>query len=146
MCEPYFTFTPDMLSLAPEGFSLRWYRDILENGMAQPDQAKWTAAYSHDAWTNGQLAAGGPQQLLSSASRATALATVARDACRPGALAAELSLPETDHRGDPVADDRSDRHHLGRLLLLLLAVGLRTPISESSSPTRCSACLSWSSP
>jgi len=29
--EPYFSFTPKMLSLNPEGFSLRWYRDILEN-------------------------------------------------------------------------------------------------------------------
>jgi putative spermidine/putrescine transport system permease protein len=29
--EPYFSFTPKMLSLDPEGFSLRWYRDILEN-------------------------------------------------------------------------------------------------------------------
>lgn len=29
--EPYFTFTPAMLSLDPEGFSLRWYADILDN-------------------------------------------------------------------------------------------------------------------
>lgn len=29
--EPYFTFTSKMLSLNPEGFSLRWYNDILEN-------------------------------------------------------------------------------------------------------------------
>ena len=29
--EPYFTFTSKMLSLNPEGFSLRWYRDIVEN-------------------------------------------------------------------------------------------------------------------
>jgi putative spermidine/putrescine transport system permease protein len=29
--EPYFTFTENMLSLNPEGFSLRWYRDIIEN-------------------------------------------------------------------------------------------------------------------
>lgn len=29
--EPYFSFTSKMLSLNPEGFSLRWYRDILEN-------------------------------------------------------------------------------------------------------------------
>lgn len=29
--EPYFSFTPKMLSLDPEGFSLRWYRDIIEN-------------------------------------------------------------------------------------------------------------------
>src|SRR5689334_1557128 len=29
--EPYFSFTPKMLTLDPSGFSLRWYRDILEN-------------------------------------------------------------------------------------------------------------------
>ena len=50
--EPYFTFTSDMLALRPEGFSLRWYHDIIENGMARPDQAKWTAAYLLDAWYN----------------------------------------------------------------------------------------------
>jgi putative spermidine/putrescine transport system permease protein len=29
--EPYFSFTDKMLSLNPEGYSLRWYRDILDN-------------------------------------------------------------------------------------------------------------------
>ena len=29
--EPYFSFTSKMMSLSPDGFSLRWYRDILEN-------------------------------------------------------------------------------------------------------------------
>lgn len=29
--EPYFTFTSKMLSLNPEGFSLRWYNDIVQN-------------------------------------------------------------------------------------------------------------------
>jgi putative spermidine/putrescine transport system permease protein len=29
--EPYFSFTSKMLTLDPSGFSLRWYRDILEN-------------------------------------------------------------------------------------------------------------------
>ena len=29
--EPYFTFTPGMLSLDPEAFSMRWYQDILDN-------------------------------------------------------------------------------------------------------------------
>ena len=29
--EPYFTFTPEMLALKPEAFSLRWYQDILDN-------------------------------------------------------------------------------------------------------------------
>jgi putative spermidine/putrescine transport system permease protein len=29
--EPYFTFTSKMLTLDPDGYSLRWYRDIVEN-------------------------------------------------------------------------------------------------------------------
>ena len=29
--EPYFTFTPAMLSLDPDAFSLRWYQDILDD-------------------------------------------------------------------------------------------------------------------
>ncbi|MDJ0949109.1 MAG: ABC transporter permease [Alphaproteobacteria bacterium] len=29
--EPYFTFTPGMLSLSPDAFSLRWYEDIFRN-------------------------------------------------------------------------------------------------------------------
>ncbi len=29
--EPYFTFTPEMLRLEPEAFSLRWYADIVNN-------------------------------------------------------------------------------------------------------------------
>jgi putative spermidine/putrescine transport system permease protein len=29
--EPYFSFTSKMLSLNPDGFSLRWYRDIIDN-------------------------------------------------------------------------------------------------------------------
>jgi putative spermidine/putrescine transport system permease protein len=29
--EPYFTFTPEMLSLQADAFSLRWYQDIVYN-------------------------------------------------------------------------------------------------------------------
>ncbi len=29
--EPYFTFTPGMLSFDPDAYSLRWYRDILDD-------------------------------------------------------------------------------------------------------------------
>ena len=29
--EPYFTFTPGMMSLDPDAFSLRWYQDIIQN-------------------------------------------------------------------------------------------------------------------
>ncbi|SDH52414.1 ABC transporter permease [Roseospirillum parvum] len=29
--EPYFTFTKEMISFDPDGYSLRWYKDFLEN-------------------------------------------------------------------------------------------------------------------
>ncbi len=29
--EPYFTFTPGMLALDPDAFSIRWYEDIIDN-------------------------------------------------------------------------------------------------------------------
>lgn len=49
--EPYFSFTPDMLALKPEGYSLRWYWDILKNGMAAPEAIEgWWA----DMWANAQ--------------------------------------------------------------------------------------------
>jgi len=49
--EPYFSFTPEMLSLDPAGFSLRWYWDILKNGMAAPEaDVGWWA----DMWQNAQ--------------------------------------------------------------------------------------------
>ncbi len=33
--EPYFTFTEGMLSLDPEAYSLRWYRNVIEDGVWQ---------------------------------------------------------------------------------------------------------------
>jgi putative spermidine/putrescine transport system permease protein len=51
--QPYFSFTSGMLALDPDAFSLRWYRDILENGMVNPDEPNmW--AYLSDSWANGQ--------------------------------------------------------------------------------------------
>jgi putative spermidine/putrescine transport system permease protein len=51
--EPYFTFTPGMLSLDSSAFSLRWYNDILRNGMAAPDAVRnW--AWFTDLWQNAQ--------------------------------------------------------------------------------------------
>ncbi len=51
--EPYFTFTPGMLSFNPDAFSLRWYEDILRNGMAAPD-APHNWAWFTDLWNNAQ--------------------------------------------------------------------------------------------
>ncbi len=50
--EPYFSFTPEMLRFDPDGYSLRWYRDILTNGMANPEATGW--AWWSDVWQNAQ--------------------------------------------------------------------------------------------
>ena len=51
--EPYFSFTTGMLNFDPEAFSMRWYEDILLNGMAAPD-AEFSWAWLSDTWNNGQ--------------------------------------------------------------------------------------------
>jgi len=50
--EPYFSFTPDMLSLNAKGFSLRWYWDILQNGMTAPNATIgwWSDMWNHSQW------------------------------------------------------------------------------------------------
>lgn len=49
--EPYFSFTAGMLSFDPDAFSLRWYADILYNGMAAPDAV---VGWWSDMWNNAQ--------------------------------------------------------------------------------------------
>lgn len=49
--EPYFTFTHKMLTLDPEGYSLRWYDLLLTFGMAGPDAAR-DGSWWADAWAN----------------------------------------------------------------------------------------------
>ena len=49
--EPYFTFTEGMLSFDPAAYSLRWYKDILHNGMVDPDA---TTGWFADMWNNAQ--------------------------------------------------------------------------------------------
>ena len=51
--EPYFSFTSGMLKLDPEAYSLRWYADILKNGMVDPN-APFGWDWLKDAWANGQ--------------------------------------------------------------------------------------------
>lgn len=51
--EPYFSFTSGMLNFDSEAFSLRWYEDILRNGMSSPD-APFNWAWLSDTWNNGQ--------------------------------------------------------------------------------------------
>ena len=49
--EPYFSFTPGMLALEAEAYSLRWYADILKNGMAAPEAIE---GWWEDMWQNAQ--------------------------------------------------------------------------------------------
>ncbi len=51
--EPYFTFTEKMLSLDPDGYSLRWYDLLLTQGMHAPEAPRDGAWWS-DAWNNAQ--------------------------------------------------------------------------------------------
>ena len=51
--EPYFTFTSKMLAFDPEGYSTRWYENILRLGMANPDNPDSSAWWS-DVWNNSQ--------------------------------------------------------------------------------------------
>lgn len=51
--EPYFSFTKGMLNFDPAAYSLRWYEDILRNGMKAPD-APFDWAWLADTWNNGQ--------------------------------------------------------------------------------------------
>ncbi|MCV9999474.1 ABC transporter permease [Pararhizobium sp. YC-54] len=52
--EPYFTFTHGMLSLDPAAFSLRWYRDVFQNGMVDPTLPFASWAWLSDVWQNSQ--------------------------------------------------------------------------------------------
>jgi putative spermidine/putrescine transport system permease protein len=49
--EPYFSFTAGMLSFDSEAYSLRWYADILRNGMSAPDAI---IGWWSDMWNNAQ--------------------------------------------------------------------------------------------
>ncbi|MFT4150082.1 MAG: ABC transporter permease [Paracoccaceae bacterium] len=49
--EPYFTFSQKMLAFDPEGYSLRWYDELLTKGMQAP-QAVRDGAWFADMWSN----------------------------------------------------------------------------------------------
>lgn len=89
--EPYFTFTEKMLTFDPEGYSLRWYDELLTFGMQAPeaprDGAWWADAWANAAWVNAA------KNSIIVGFWATILATVL------GTLAAlGLSRPEMPYR------------------------------------------------
>ena len=49
--EPYFSFTPGMLALDSAACSTRWYWDILQNGMVDPEAI---TGWWSDVWNNAQ--------------------------------------------------------------------------------------------
>lgn len=89
--EPYFTFTSKMLTLDPEGYSLRWYDRLLTHGMAAPDGARgW--AWWMDSWHNARWVRAAKNSVIIGFF-ATIVATVL------GTLAAlGLSRPEMPYR------------------------------------------------
>jgi putative spermidine/putrescine transport system permease protein len=72
--EPYFTFTDRMLSLDPDGFSLRWYDNLLTTGMQAPDAPR-DATWWADSWRNATWVNAARNSLIIGVS-ATLLATV----------------------------------------------------------------------
>ena len=89
--EPYFSFTEKMLSLDPEGYSLRWYDLLLTFGMLAPDAPR-DAAWWADAWENSAWIRAAKNSIIigvASTILATALGTLA---------ALGLSRPEMPYR------------------------------------------------
>ena len=89
--EPYFTFTSQMLSFDPQGYSMRWYDQILTFGMTAPEGVR-DAGWWSDAWENSQWIHAAKNSIIIG-SMATLLATVL------GTIAAlGLSRPEMPYR------------------------------------------------
>ncbi len=51
--EPYFTFSPEMLRLDPDAYSMRWYDNLLTFGMSAPDALRDGSWWS-DVWNNAK--------------------------------------------------------------------------------------------
>jgi len=89
--EPYFTFTTEMLTLDPDGYSLRWYDNLLTFGMLDPSAPR-DAAWWQDTWANSTWIKAAKNSLIIGFF-ATILATVL------GTFAAlGLSRPEMPYR------------------------------------------------
>jgi len=89
--EPYFTFTSEMLSLDPKGYSLRWYDSLLTYGMLAPEAPRDSAWYA-DMWRNAAWVKAAKNSLIVGF-WATVLATIL------GTLAAlGLSRPDMPYR------------------------------------------------
>jgi putative spermidine/putrescine transport system permease protein len=89
--EPYFTFTEEMLTFDPAGYSLRWYDALMTVGMQTPQMPRDGAWWS-DMWLNASWVKAAKNSMIIGF-WATILATVL------GTLAAlGLSRPEMPYR------------------------------------------------
>jgi len=89
--EPYFTFTREMLSFDAQGYSLRWYDNLMTFGMLAPDAPRDMAWFS-DMWSNAKWVNAAKNSVLIGV-LSTVLATVL------GTLAAlGLARPEMPFR------------------------------------------------
>jgi putative spermidine/putrescine transport system permease protein len=89
--EPYFTFTKEMLSFDPEGYSMRWYDRILTFGMTAPEAIR-DGSWWRDVWDNASWITAAKNSIIigiASTILATALGTLA---------ALGLSRPEMPFR------------------------------------------------
>lgn len=89
--QAYFTFTQEMLSLDPAGWSLRWYDELLTRGMKAPEAPR-DGNWWRDVWQNAQWVNAAKNSLIIGVA-STFVATVL------GTLAAlGLSRPEMPFR------------------------------------------------
>lgn len=89
--EPYFTFTEQMLTFDPAGYSLRWYDALMTVGMQTPQMPR-DASWWSDMWQNASWVKAAKNSMIIGF-WATILATVL------GTLAAlGLSRPEMPYR------------------------------------------------
>ncbi len=89
--EPYFTFTREMLTFNPDGYSMRWYDRILTFGMTAPDAVR-DSSWWKDVWNNADWISAAKNSVIIgvfSTLLATALGTLA---------ALGLSRPEMPYR------------------------------------------------
>lgn len=90
--EPYFSFTKEMLSFDPKGYSLRWYDTLLTFGVNAPDNAVRDSSWWSQVWQEATWVRAAKNSLWIGL-WATILATVL------GTIAAlGLSRPEMPYR------------------------------------------------
>jgi hypothetical protein len=129
--EDFFTFTPEMLSLSPEGYSLKHYKDFFGN-------SDWQNALRNSFSIAPVATLLSAQLVLDCAGRNLAFGQF-RHSGGDRAQPIARPVPGRDHGDTDLADDRSADHFGGRDVLLLLA-----PRPSGHLRGRCSCtCRPW---